>query len=85
MAALHLAQKEYEAEHEGELPAKLLVVAMGRQGGREIGFGSDADVVYAYEPVEGADARETQTAAEAVLNRMVKLPKHCLLYPSRCV
>ena len=41
MAALHLAQKEYEAE----LPAKLLVVAMGRQGGREIGFGSDADVV----------------------------------------
>ena len=75
MAALHLAQKEYEAEHEGELPAKLLVVAMGRQGGREIGFGSDADVVYAYEPVEGADAGEAQTAAEAVLNRMVKLLK----------
>ncbi|GEC99272.1 glutamate-ammonia-ligase adenylyltransferase [Kocuria varians] len=75
MAALHLAQTEDEAEREEPLPAQILVVAMGRQGGREIGFGSDADVMYAYEPADGADPKEAQAAAERVLARMVKLLK----------
>lgn len=47
---------------------------MGRQGGREIGFGSDADVMYAYAPAD-ADPGEARSAAETVLNRMVKLLK----------
>ena len=28
---------------------------MGRYGGRELGFGSDADVMFIYEPLDGAD------------------------------
>ena len=75
MAALHLACTEYERENERSVPAEILVVAMGRQGGREIGFGSDADVMYAYEPAEGAEPQEAQEAAERVLARMVKLLK----------
>lgn len=31
-------------------PADLLIVAMGRLGGREMGYGSDADVMFVYEP-----------------------------------
>ncbi|MDV5999003.1 [glutamine synthetase] adenylyltransferase / [glutamine synthetase]-adenylyl-L-tyrosine phosphorylase [Kocuria rhizophila] len=75
MAALHLAQKEWETENVEPAPAHVLVIAMGRQGGREIGFGSDADVMYAYEPAEGAEPGAAQAAAESVLARMVKLLK----------
>ncbi|QIR69607.1 bifunctional [glutamine synthetase] adenylyltransferase/[glutamine synthetase]-adenylyl-L-tyrosine phosphorylase [Kocuria sp. KD4] len=75
MAALYLARTEYAAAHDGAVPAEVLVIAMGRQGGREIGFGSDADVMYAYAPAPDADPGEARSAAETVLNRMVKLLK----------
>nr|WP_216645942.1 bifunctional [glutamine synthetase] adenylyltransferase/[glutamine synthetase]-adenylyl-L-tyrosine phosphorylase [Isoptericola halotolerans] len=37
-------------------PTRMLVVAMGRIGGREMGYGSDADVMFVHDPVPGADA-----------------------------
>lgn len=36
-------------------PTALLVVAMGRLGGREMGYTSDADVLFVHDPVPGAD------------------------------
>jgi len=36
-------------------PTALLVVAMGRLGGREMGYTSDADVLFVHDPVRGAD------------------------------
>ncbi|MCB8813854.1 hypothetical protein LJD41_26215, partial [Escherichia coli] len=39
LGALHVAEAQA-----GEPKTDVLVVAMGRQGGREIGYGSDADV-----------------------------------------
>ena len=36
-------------------PGVLAVIAMGRLGGREMGYGSDADVMYVTETAEGAD------------------------------
>lgn len=50
------------------------VVAMGRYGGQELGFGSDADVVYVYRAVE-ATGEEAQKRAErlvAELNRLTE-------------
>ena len=34
----------------------MAVVSMGRLGGHEIGYGSDADVMFVHEPLPGADA-----------------------------
>ncbi|HEX7658625.1 MAG TPA: bifunctional [glutamine synthetase] adenylyltransferase/[glutamine synthetase]-adenylyl-L-tyrosine phosphorylase [Pseudonocardiaceae bacterium] len=36
---------------EGEPPARLAVIAMGRLGGRELSYGSDADVLFVCEPI----------------------------------
>jgi glutamate-ammonia-ligase adenylyltransferase len=54
----------------GQAPARLAVIGMGRLGGRELGYGSDADVMFVCEPVEGADesaaVRWSSTIAEQV-------------------
>ncbi|HTM85699.1 MAG TPA: bifunctional [glutamine synthetase] adenylyltransferase/[glutamine synthetase]-adenylyl-L-tyrosine phosphorylase, partial [Mycobacterium sp.] len=36
-------------------PAKIAVIGMGRLGGRELGYGSDADVMFVCEPAAGVD------------------------------
>ncbi|WP_313821749.1 bifunctional [glutamine synthetase] adenylyltransferase/[glutamine synthetase]-adenylyl-L-tyrosine phosphorylase [Citricoccus sp.] len=41
----------------------LLVVAMGRQGGREIAYGSDLDVLFVHRPHDGADPDAAQRQA----------------------
>ncbi|VXB45249.1 bifunctional [glutamine synthetase] adenylyltransferase/[glutamine synthetase]-adenylyl-L-tyrosine phosphorylase [Citricoccus sp. K5] len=41
----------------------LLVVAMGRQGGREIAYGSDLDVMFVHRPHDGADPEAAQRQA----------------------
>ncbi|WP_408895778.1 bifunctional [glutamine synthetase] adenylyltransferase/[glutamine synthetase]-adenylyl-L-tyrosine phosphorylase [Nocardioides sp. R1-1] len=50
----------------GEPPTRMAVVAMGRYGGFELSYGSDADVLFVHEPVEGADAHEAATFARLV-------------------
>src|SRR3954451_8900690 len=52
-AALQPALQKVEAERRGPLPVRLAVVGMGRLGGREQGYGSDADVLFVYEPTDG--------------------------------
>jgi glutamate-ammonia-ligase adenylyltransferase len=42
------------------------IVAMGRFGGEELGFGSDADVMFVYQPV-GVSVDEAQKIAERVI------------------
>ena len=39
--------------NEQQAPVRIAVIAMGRLGGRELGYGSDADVMFVCEPVEG--------------------------------
>jgi glutamate-ammonia-ligase adenylyltransferase len=61
----------------GTLPTRMLLVAMGRLGGAELGYGSDADVLFVHDPVPGADARQAEEAAAAVageLRRMLGSP-----------
>ena len=45
---------------DGGAPARIAVIGMGRLGGGELGYGSDADVMFVCEPVEGrADVDES--------------------------
>ncbi len=46
------------------LPTRFAIIGMGRFGGRELGYGSDADVLFVHDPVEGAD--ETLAARAAL-------------------
>jgi glutamate-ammonia-ligase adenylyltransferase len=48
-AVLAVAVAKIELELRGPLPARFAVVAMGRYGGHESGFGSDADVIFVYD------------------------------------
>jgi glutamate-ammonia-ligase adenylyltransferase len=49
------------------------VIAMGRFGGRELGFGSDADVIYVFRSHEGADAEAAHKAALAIVSDLNRL------------
>ena len=48
------------------------VIAMGRYGGGELGFGSDADVMYVYRPA-GATDEEAQSRAENIVRSLARL------------
>ncbi len=57
-----------------EAPAAIAVIGMGRYGGREVNFSSDADVIIIYRQAEGADdgqanlfARKVQEDLRAIL------------------
>jgi glutamate-ammonia-ligase adenylyltransferase len=63
-AALQVAIRTAEAD--GPLPTRLCVVAMGRFGGHETGYGSDADVMFVHDPVAGADEQQATRAAHGV-------------------
>ncbi|HEX6874573.1 MAG TPA: bifunctional [glutamine synthetase] adenylyltransferase/[glutamine synthetase]-adenylyl-L-tyrosine phosphorylase, partial [Nocardioidaceae bacterium] len=71
-AALAVAVTSVEAER-GPIPTRLAVVAMGRFGGHEMGYGSDADVMFVHDPAEGADPQEASNAARDVVNELRRL------------
>ncbi|MEW2082942.1 bifunctional [glutamine synthetase] adenylyltransferase/[glutamine synthetase]-adenylyl-L-tyrosine phosphorylase [Streptomyces sp. NPDC005283] len=59
------------------LPTRFAVIGMGRFGGREQSYGSDADVLFVHEPREGVDEQEASRAANAVvveMRRLLQLP-----------
>ncbi|MGL5866060.1 MAG: bifunctional [glutamine synthetase] adenylyltransferase/[glutamine synthetase]-adenylyl-L-tyrosine phosphorylase [Dermatophilaceae bacterium] len=52
---------------------QVLVVGMGRLGGREQGYGSDADVLFVHDPQPGADEVAAQRQAMDVVRTVVRL------------
>ncbi|HEX2315716.1 MAG TPA: bifunctional [glutamine synthetase] adenylyltransferase/[glutamine synthetase]-adenylyl-L-tyrosine phosphorylase, partial [Thermomonospora sp.] len=72
-AALQAAVNKIEMERRGPLPTRIAVVAMGRFGGHELGYGSDADVMFVHDPLPGADERDAQNAAHSVAEEMRRL------------
>ncbi|MFI9624401.1 bifunctional [glutamine synthetase] adenylyltransferase/[glutamine synthetase]-adenylyl-L-tyrosine phosphorylase [Streptomyces sp. NPDC052042] len=59
------------------LPTRFAVIGMGRFGGHELGYGSDADVLFVHAPREGVDEQEAAQAARAVvaeMRRLLQLP-----------
>ncbi|MGX9889704.1 bifunctional [glutamine synthetase] adenylyltransferase/[glutamine synthetase]-adenylyl-L-tyrosine phosphorylase [Streptomyces sp. NPDC002276] len=55
------------------LPTRFAVIGMGRFGGHELGYGSDADVLFVHEPREGVPEREASEAANKVVSEMRRL------------
>ncbi|MFJ5190688.1 bifunctional [glutamine synthetase] adenylyltransferase/[glutamine synthetase]-adenylyl-L-tyrosine phosphorylase [Streptomyces sp. NPDC088394] len=59
------------------LPTRFAVIGMGRFGGHELGYGSDADVLFVHSPREDVDEQEAGRAANAVvaeMRRLLQLP-----------
>ena len=71
--ALEVCLRDLEERHGAPPLTRLLVVGMGRLGGREQGYGSDADVLFVHDPVEGADEGEAQTQALEVVKELIRL------------
>ncbi len=73
VGALETASREIETGWGSPLPMRLAVIAMGRLGGREQGYGSDADVLFVYEVAQGAAEGEAAQAAHAVASELRRL------------
>ncbi|MFD8236492.1 bifunctional [glutamine synthetase] adenylyltransferase/[glutamine synthetase]-adenylyl-L-tyrosine phosphorylase [Streptomyces sp. NPDC059696] len=56
-----------------DLPTRFAIIGMGRFGGHELGYGSDADVLFVHEPRDGVDEREAAQAANKVVSEMRRL------------
>ena len=56
-----------------ELPLRFAVIAMGRLGGAEAGYGSDADVMFVYEPRD-----PTYPTKRARTDRAARSPSGCV-------
>lgn len=70
---LRAAGAQVASRFGGELPTRLLVVAMGRLGGGELGYGSDADVMFVHDPLPGAAEKDAQDAAMEVVSELRRL------------
>jgi glutamate-ammonia-ligase adenylyltransferase len=76
-AALRVAVRKVEVERRGPVPVRIGIIAMGRLGGREQGYGSDADVLFVHDPLAGVPDDVAAAAAQAVseeLRRLLQLP-----------
>ena len=76
-AALAVALRKVSAELRRPPPTRFAVIAMGRFGGHECGYGSDADVLFVHDPLPGRPEKEASDAAHAVaaeLRRLLMLP-----------
>jgi [glutamine synthetase] adenylyltransferase / [glutamine synthetase]-adenylyl-L-tyrosine phosphorylase len=84
-AVLAATIAKIEAELRSPLPTRFAMIAMGRYGGHESGFGSDADVIFVHDPLASrtepggrADGeRRASDAAQAVgaeLRRLLQIP-----------
>ena len=72
LGALRIAERD-EEERWGRARAHVLLVAMGRYGGRESSFASDADVVAVHRAASGASEEEAAASALAVVGRVREL------------
>jgi glutamate-ammonia-ligase adenylyltransferase len=72
-AALTAAVGQVERESGAPLPTRIAVIGMGRFGGHEMGYGSDADVMFVHDPRPGADETAAGRAAHTVVQEMRRL------------
>jgi glutamate-ammonia-ligase adenylyltransferase len=62
-ATLSACEQAWAIDHDGQLPTRSAIVLMGRTGGFETGYGSDADVMFVHDPVDGADPTQAGACA----------------------
>ncbi len=68
-AALDAAVREAERSA-GALPTSIAVIGMGRFGGHEMGYASDADVLFVHQPRPGASDEAATRAAHGVAENL---------------
>jgi glutamate-ammonia-ligase adenylyltransferase len=56
-----------------DIPMDLAVIGMGRLGGGEMGYGSDADVMFVHRPRPGTEESQATAAANAVAHTLQRL------------
>jgi glutamate-ammonia-ligase adenylyltransferase len=71
-AAVEAVSRQREEAGKDPFPTRMAIVLMGRLGGRESGYASDADVMFVHEPLEGADEGEASAAATAAATMLRK-------------
>lgn len=69
-ALIACEREERAATALGAPPTRLAVIAMGRLGGDELSYGSDADVMFVHDPAPEADPVVAQAYAHAVCSRL---------------
>ena len=69
-ATLDAVVRQVEAEQGEPLPTRFAIVAMGRYGGHELGYGSDADVMFVHDPLPGTDPERAASTAKTVANEL---------------
>ncbi|GAB3281672.1 bifunctional [glutamine synthetase] adenylyltransferase/[glutamine synthetase]-adenylyl-L-tyrosine phosphorylase [Parasphingorhabdus pacifica] len=76
-AALEVAVRDVAARPEwsagGRSPARIAVIGMGRLGGAELGYGSDADVMFVCESTEGSEESTAVRFSTAVVEQVRRL------------
>lgn len=72
LLAIQEIATKFLIEKQGPLCHELAIVAMGRFGGAELGFGSDADVIFVYR-VLGEDVNKAQAEAEILVSEIRRL------------
>ena len=55
-----------------ELPTRIAIIGMGRLGGAELSFGSDADVMFVHDPMPGIGDKEAMDIAMQVVGELRK-------------
>ncbi|WP_405180330.1 bifunctional [glutamine synthetase] adenylyltransferase/[glutamine synthetase]-adenylyl-L-tyrosine phosphorylase [Nocardia sp. NBC_01377] len=72
-ASLTAVIRADEAETGEPAPADFAVIGMGRLGGLELGYGSDADVLFVCDPRPGVDETKAVKWSNSVADRVQKL------------
>jgi glutamate-ammonia-ligase adenylyltransferase len=72
-SALDIAIRRVEADLDTPLGTRLLVVGMGSLGGGEMGYGSDADVMFVHQADQGVDETDAQKQATSVVQEVLRL------------
>ncbi|TQS44529.1 bifunctional [glutamine synthetase] adenylyltransferase/[glutamine synthetase]-adenylyl-L-tyrosine phosphorylase [Cryptosporangium phraense] len=73
VAALSVAERVVAEQRQGDLPMRMAIIGMGRLGGAEMSYSSDADVMFVHEPLEGASEHDATVAARAVAEELRRL------------
>ena len=71
--ALEQVRAEVVAQSGQEPLTRLLVVGMGRLGGHEQSYGSDADVLVVHDPFAGADPQAAQDQAVEIVKEIIRI------------
>uniref|UniRef100_UPI0035672D92 bifunctional [glutamine synthetase] adenylyltransferase/[glutamine synthetase]-adenylyl-L-tyrosine phosphorylase n=1 Tax=Nocardioides sp. TaxID=35761 RepID=UPI0035672D92 len=69
-AALAVARQRVGVDSQS---ARLAVIAMGKCGGHELNYVSDVDVIFVYEPTEGADETLALRAATQLASNLIRV------------